>query len=55
MKALGNEMNVETANTLSDDFFAGDMRQAKENFEIAYLKHHIQTVDGNVSELAQQK
>jgi len=51
--ALGGDINVQskTASTLPD-YFESDMRQAKEQFEKAYLSYQLSKVDGNVSALA---
>ena len=52
--ALGGDLNMQRQSQQHTEFFVGDMRSAKESFETAYLKHHLELVDGNVSALAKK-
>lgn len=52
--ALGNDMKMKARAEKLPDYFEGDMREAKEQFEKAYLNHHLNLVDGNVSALAKK-
>jgi len=52
--ALGNDLDVKTRDTHLPDYFERDIRQAKEQFEIAYLNYHLKAVNGNVSALAKK-
>lgn len=52
--ALGGDLNMQTQKQDIPDYFDGDMRQAKEHFERAYLSHHLSAVEGNVSALAKK-
>jgi len=52
--ALGGDVNLQTQASDLPDYFDGDMRYAKEQFERAYLSHHLSSVDGNVSALAKK-
>lgn len=52
--ALGGDLNMQTQKNDFPEYFDGDMRQAKEQFERAYLHHHLCLVDGNVSALAKK-
>ena len=52
--ALGGDLDMRKQNNQLPDYFEGDMRQAKEAFERAYLNYHLGTVDGNVSALAKK-
>ncbi len=53
-EALGTDVNIRKQSAALNEYFDGDMRAAKEKFERAYLMHHLQTVDGNVSELSKK-
>ena len=51
--ALGGDINVNSkTSTTFPDYFETDMRQAKEQFEKAYLSYQLGKVNGNVSALA---
>lgn len=52
--ALGGDIDMKRAPLEATEYFNGDMRQAKEQFEKAYLNHHLNEVDGNVSALAKR-
>lgn len=52
--ALGGDVDMQQKSTQLPDYFEGDMRAAKEEFERAYLTHHLETVHGNVSQLAKK-
>ena len=52
--ALGGDINLKPRESILPDYFDADMRQAKEQFEKAYLNHHLELVDGNVSALAKK-
>lgn len=52
--ALGGDLDMKKRAEQLPEYFDGDMRQAKEQFEKAYLSHHLNTVDGNVSALAKK-
>ncbi len=52
--ALGEDINVKPREGVLPDYFDADMRRAKEQFEKAYLSHHLGQVDGNVSALAKK-
>lgn len=52
--ALGGDINMQTQSGDLPEYFDGDMRQAKEHFERAYLAHHLSLVEGNVSALAKK-
>ena len=53
-EALGGDLRLKKQADNLNEYFDGDMRAAKEKFERAYLQHHLQTVDGNVSELSKK-
>ncbi len=53
-EALGTDVNIKKQSNALNEYFDGDMRAAKEKFERAYLLHHLQSVDGNVSELSKK-
>ncbi len=50
--ALGGDVDMHKRNKPLPEYFEGDMRQAKEQFETAYLNYHLNKVEGNVSALA---
>lgn len=52
--ALGGDVDMQQKAQQLPDYFDGDMRKAKEEFERAYLTHHLETVEGNVSNLAKK-
>ena len=52
--ALGGDVDMRQKSAQLPDYFEGDMRKAKEEFERAYLSHHLETVEGNVSKLAKK-
>ena len=52
--ALSGDINMQNNSDSISEFFEGDMREAKEQFERAYLTHHLSTVNGNVSALAKK-
>ena len=52
--ALGGDINMQTNTQDLSEYFEGDMREAKEQFERAYLTHHLSLVEGNVSALAKK-
>ena len=52
--ALGGDVDMQQKAQQLPDYFDGGMRQAKEAFERAYLTHHLETVEGNVSKLAKK-
>ncbi|NND82607.1 MAG: sigma-54-dependent Fis family transcriptional regulator [Gammaproteobacteria bacterium] len=52
--AIGGDLNLPSQAAQTPDYFDSDMRSAKEKFERAYLSHHLETVNGNVSELAKK-
>jgi DNA-binding NtrC family response regulator len=52
--ALGGDVDMQQKTQQLPDYFDGEMRQAKEEFERAYLTHHLETVEGNVSKLAKK-
>lgn len=52
--ALGGDVKMKTRAVKLPEYFEGDMREAKEQFEKAYLSHHLNLVDGNVSALAKK-
>lgn len=52
--ALGGDIDMKKLGQQNPEYFDGDMRQAKEQFEKAYLNHHLNEVDGNVSALAKK-
>lgn len=52
--ALGGDLDMKARVPQLPDYFDGDMRQAKEQFEKAYLSHHLNLVNGNVSKLAKK-
>jgi DNA-binding NtrC family response regulator len=52
--ALGGDIDMKKSGQQNPEYFDGDMRQAKEEFEKAYLNHHLNEVDGNVSALAKK-
>lgn len=52
--ALGGDVDMRQKVAQLPDYFDGDMRKAKEEFERAYLTHHLETVSGNVSQLAKK-
>jgi two-component system nitrogen regulation response regulator NtrX len=51
---LGGDIDMKKPGQQNPEYFDGDMRQAKEQFEKAYLNHHLNEVDGNVSALAKK-
>lgn len=52
--ALGGDLAMNKRAQQLPDYFDGNMRQAKEQFEKAYLNHHLALVNGNVSKLAKK-
>ena len=52
--ALGGDRQLNRQTGGLQEFMDDDLRAAKEKFERAYLKHHLKTVDGNVSELSKK-
>ena len=52
--ALGGDVDMRQKTNQLPDYFDGDMRKAKEEFERAYLSYHLETVGGNVSQLAKK-
>jgi len=52
--ALGGDINMQANTQDLSEYFEGDMREAKEQFERAYLTHHLSLVEGNVSALAKK-
>ena len=52
--ALGGDLDMRQKPAHLPDYFEGGMRKAKEEFERAYLTHHLATVEGNVSKLAKK-
>ena len=54
LSALGGDINMQTQSTDMSEYFEGEMRDAKEQFERAYLTHHLAIVEGNVSALAKK-
>jgi len=52
--ALGGDLNMQQQANGHSEFFEGEMREAKEAFEKAYLNHHLVLVEGNVSALAKK-
>lgn len=52
--ALGGDIDLKKRASKLPDYFDGDMRHAKEEFERAYLGHHLSMVNGNVSKLAKK-
>ena len=52
--ALSGDINMQNNSDSISEFFEGDMREAKEQFERAYLTHHLSTVNGYVSALAKK-
>ena len=52
--AIGGDLDMHKRNETLPDYFDADMRAAKEEFERAYLSHHLERVDGNVSALAKK-
>ncbi len=52
--ALGGDITLKPRIASLPDYFDADMRSAKEQFEKAYLNHHLELVDGNVSALAKK-
>ena len=52
--ALGGDINMQSQSQTMTEYFEGDMREAKEQFERAYLTHHLSLVEGNVSALAKK-
>lgn len=52
--ALGGDMDMQKRKSALPDYFDTDMRTAKEQFERAYLGHHLKKVGGNVSALAKK-
>ena len=50
--ALGSDINMQTPQSDIPDYFDDQMRQAKEQFEKAYLTYQLSKVNGNVSALA---
>ncbi len=52
--ALGGDVDMQQKAAQLPDYFESDMRKAKEEFERAYLTHHLETVEGNVSQLAKK-
>lgn len=52
--ALGFDKEMKSKSNQIPDYFKGNMRQAKEHFERAYLNYHLAEVDGNVSSLAKK-
>lgn len=52
--ALGGDTGMLNESAQTPEYFDGDMRAAKEQFERAYLTHHLENVGGNVSALAKK-
>ncbi len=52
--ALGGDVDMHKKSSSLPEYFASDMRTAKEEFERAYLTHHLANVEGNVSRLAKK-
>jgi len=52
--ALGGDVDMQQKASNVPDYFSSDMRTAKEEFERAYLTHHLGIVEGNVSKLAKK-
>ena len=52
--ALGGDLDMRTRQQQLPEYFDGNMREAKEQFERAYLSHHLGLVNGNVSKLAKK-
>lgn len=52
--ALGGDLDMQQKSQPLPEYFDGNMRQAKEEFERAYLIHHLESVEGNVSKLAKK-
>ncbi len=52
--ALGGDLDMKTRREQLPEYFDGNMRNAKEQFERAYLSHHLNLVNGNVSKLAKK-
>ena len=52
--AIGGEADMRRKSSKLPDYFNSDMRKAKEEFERAYLTHHLTSVEGNVSKLAKK-
>lgn len=50
--ALGGDLNVQSRQSQLPDYFDGEMRYAKEQFEKAYFNYQLSKVNGNVSALA---
>lgn len=50
--ALGKDAELHKKQDQLTEFFSGTMREAKEQFERAYLQYHLDHVHGNVSKLA---
>jgi len=53
-QALGNDANVQHKAHDLPEYFDADIREAKEQFEKAYLSYHLNKAEGNVSALAQK-
>lgn len=54
MAALGGDLDMKKTAEKLPEYFEGDMRKAKEQFEKIYLTYHLNAVDGNVSALAKK-
>lgn len=52
--ALGGDLDMKSRQQELPEYFDGNMREAKEQFERAYLSHHLNLVNGNVSKLAKK-
>ena len=50
--AIGGDVNMQTPEPSIPNYFDGEMRHAKEQFEKAYLTYQLSKVNGNVSALA---
>ena len=50
--ALGGDIDMQKRGKPLPEYFEGNMRHAKEQFERAYLSYHLNKVEGNVSALA---
>lgn len=52
--ALAGDLDMKPRAQQLPEYFDGPMRDAKEQFEKAYLSHHLNLVNGNVSKLAKK-
>lgn len=53
-QALGNDANMQHKANDLPSYFDSDIREAKEQFEKAYLSHHLNLEKGNISALAEK-